>query len=173
MNPWRVADFVGNQAAWWCCILCVRMGHPALAVAGPAAYLGVHCALRRSVRVPILLLAGGASALGFVVDSALVRLGFLELPGTSTGWSAGFMVSLWAAFGVSMTSSMRFLQRRSAGLALLFGAVAGPVAYSGGERLGVLRLASHAGVAVGVAWALALVALTALARSALDAREAR
>lgn len=172
MNPARVADFVGNQGAWWCCILCVRTGHPCLAVAGPAAYLGAHFALRTSIRAPILILAGGASVLGFVVDSALVRLGFLELPGASTGWSTGFMVSLWAAFGVSMTSSMRFLQRGPAGVALLFGALAGPIAYSAGERLGVLRLASHAGAAVGAAWALALFALTALARSPLVARDA-
>lgn len=172
MSLARLADVAGNQAAWWWCILCVRAGHPCLAVAGPAVYLGVHFELRPSSRTSILVLAIGASLLGLLVDSALVRLGFLALPGADPGWTAAFMVSLWAAFGVSISSSMSFLRQSSSYVALLFGALAGPIAYAGGERLGVLRLASHASVAIGVAWALAVVALAVLARGDLVAREA-
>lgn len=172
MSVPRFADFAGSQAAWWWCILCVRAGHPCLAVVGPAAYLGVHFTLRPSRRTSILVLAVGASVLGLLVDTTLVRLGFLALPGAGRGWTAAFMVSLWAAFGVSLTASMSFLRQSSSYVSLLFGALAGPIAYSGGERLGVLRLAPHASVAVGVAWALAVVALAVLARGDLVAREA-
>lgn len=159
----RVIDFAGNQAAWWWCILCVRGGHTWLALCGPATYVGVHAVLRPS-KEAIAVLGAVAAAIGFVADSGLVRAGYLGFPGERGLWTAGFMVALWAAFGVSLTASLRFLGERPAWVAAAFGALAGPVAYASGERLGVLRLAPHAWVAVGVVWAAAVGALAALSR---------
>jgi len=166
----RVFDFAGNQAAWWWCILCVGAGHAWLALVGPAAYVLAHLALRAPARSSIATLAVAAAAVGFVADSALVRSGYLRFPGASTSWTAPFMIALWAAFGVSLTASMKFLRARPVAVAAAIGAVAGPIAYAGGERLGVLGLAPRAWLAVGVAWAAALAALALVARKT-EARE--
>jgi hypothetical protein len=160
----RLLDFAGNQAAWWWCVLCVRAGHAGLALFGPAAYVGVHAALRPSGKATIAALGATAAAIGFVADSMLVRTGYLGFPGGRGPWTAAFMVALWGAFGVSLTASMRFLGERPAWVAAAVGALAGPVAYASGERLGVLVLAPHAWVAVAVVWAAAVAALAALAR---------
>jgi len=155
----RLFDFAGSQAAWWWCVLFVRAERAWLALAGPLAYIAVHFVVRAGWRAAIGLLALAAASIGLLADSALVRAGVLHFP-----HDAKFMIALWAAFGVSLTASMRFLRERPAYVAFAFGALAGPIAYAGGARLGVLELEAHGWVAVAAAWALAIGALSAVAR---------
>jgi hypothetical protein len=55
-------------------------------------------------------------------------------------------------------------------VAALFGALAGPIAYAGGERLAVLELAPGAFPAIAAAWATVLAVLDTLAPAAAPRR---
>lgn len=158
-------DLAANQAAWWWCILSARSGHGTVALIGPAAYLLGQVLLRPGERWLVLLLGALGALVGFAGDTLLVYARLLVFPpGLTVGAAAPFMLALWAMFSASLLGSMAFLLRQPAWLALLLGAVAGPLAYSGGERLSVLALPGMAPVGVAVEWALAVPLLALLAR---------
>lgn len=77
------------------------------------------------------------------------------------------MVSLWAMFAVSLSASARFLSQLSVHWVAALGATMGPLAYLGGERLGVLTLGRGASLVVAAEWA---IAVAILAHSAARAR---
>jgi hypothetical protein len=158
-------DLAANQAAWWWCILSARAGHGTVALLGPGAYLLGQFLLRRGERWLVPLLGALGTLVGLAGDTLLVRAELLVFPpGLTIGAVAPFMLALWAMFSVSLLGSMAFLLRQPAWLALLLGAAAGPIAYSGGERLSVLTLPGGAAVGVAVEWALAVPLLAVMAR---------
>ncbi|HEY6100997.1 MAG TPA: DUF2878 family protein [Anaeromyxobacter sp.] len=168
-----LADAGGQQAAWWATVLSAAAGVPPAVAALPGALVVVaHLALRREMRARLAALALAAAAYGWATDSALVRLGLLSFAGggaTAPAW----MPALWAAFAVGLTASMRAVAGWRPALVALAGALAGPIAYRGGQALGGLELGPEAGAALaGVAlqWALGAPALAALASHALSAR---
>ncbi len=173
--PHRLAawlDLATSQAAWWWCILGARSERAALALLGPAAYLLGHLLLARGERQSVLRLATAGAAIGLLGDAILASSGLLTLPPSLTwGPVAPFLVALWAMFAVSLQNSAAFLVRLPAWQAAVLGAVAGPLAYAGGERLGVLSLSGWAPWAVGLEWALAVPIIAACARAA--ARQVR
>jgi hypothetical protein len=78
------------------------------------------------------------------------------------------MVALWTGFSTMLDATLRPVVTVW-WRAVLFGLVGGPLSYLGGARLGPITIgpASDTGpalVAVGVAWALAMMALSALHR---------
>ena len=108
---------------------------------------------------------GWAAGLGLSADTLLVAAGAVEFEGAfRLGWVPLWMVSLWAGFGATLLHSQRAMLRNRR-LALLIGALGGPAAYWGGERLGCLTIHGAFGmVAVGCAWAMVLGTLEKLLR---------
>jgi hypothetical protein len=106
-----------------------------------------------------------AAAIGLVWDSLLVFLGWLDYPsgilvsGTTPHW----IVALWMIFATTLNVSMRWLKGRMM-LAALLGAVAGPLAYWAGSRLGGVWFVEPwlATIALAVGWAVAMPMLMAL-----------
>ncbi len=98
-----------------------------------------------------------AAAIGFAWDSALVALGWIEypngalVPGTAPVW----IVAMWVVFATTLNVSLGWL-KRSLPLALLFGAVGGPLAYVAGGKLGGLSFLQQtpALIALALGWAL-------------------
>jgi hypothetical protein len=167
---------IGGQAAWWTCVLLVRSGRETLALAGPAAHVAAHAFLRPAHRSAALALAAAGALAGFAGDSALVAAGLLEFPGAGedAAWSRPWMAALWAALAVSLTLSLRRLLRGPVALAAALGAVAGPLAYLAGERLGVLALApgplaARALAGIAAEWFVAVALLVAVARRVVPA----
>jgi len=154
-------DFVANQAAWWCVILLVKSGHDLVALSGPVAYVTVHLLARPEARLLVARLAVMGALVGLVGDTLLVRAGLITFPSTASdpAWSAPFMVSLWAMFAVSLSASARFLSQLRMHWVAVLGAIMGPLAYLGGERLGVLALGPGAGPVVAAEWAVAVAIL--------------
>ena len=164
----QLLDFVANQAAWWWCVLLVRSGETALSLAGPLAYVVVRAAAAESALVPVVALALAGAAFGAVGDQLLAAFGLIDFG--AAGTNGGFMVALWAMFAVSLMFSNSFVVRLPAWQRALAGAAAGPLAYLGGERLGVLALAPSAWFGVAVEWAVALTVLPLLVRSRAEER---
>jgi hypothetical protein len=154
------------QAGWFACVLGAAYGAPwvgALAALALVAWHLGHATLPGREAVLVLV----AIALGFAVETALVRSGWVRfdtgviVAGTAPYW----MVALWAIFATTLNVSMRPLRSRPV-LAALLGAVGGPLAYYGGARLGALELVATGAAlaAIGIAWALVTPLLLAMAR---------
>ena len=75
------------------------------------------------------------------------------------------MVGLWIAFATTLSVSMRWLVIRPT-LAIVFGALGGPLAYYAGMKLGAMTLHSSdaALIAIGLSWAAAMWMLATLAQ---------
>jgi hypothetical protein len=156
-------DLAGQQLVWWSAVGLVVTGHELVATLPALAYVAVSTWAngRRALALAML-----GALIGFFLDTALVRAGairFQNHPGglLTTPW----MVGLWATFGVAFSASMAWLSRRGWRAALLFGAVAGVLAYRSGAALGVLALGpgSTAYLLIGAGWALAVRLLHAAA----------
>jgi hypothetical protein len=75
--------------------------------------------------------------IGALWDGLLVRLGFLDYPsGLILPWLAPvWIVAMWAGFATTLNVSLRWLRGRWS-LAVLLGAIGGPLAYYAGMKLG-------------------------------------
>lgn len=178
-GAWRLApgwlDAAANQVAWWSCVLLVRAGFPLVAVLGPAAYVLAHVGpLRGKPKSPsdvageVGALAVAGVLVGFVVDTSLSLQGGLSFPQSPTQTvPAPFMVALWAAAAVSVRASCRGLLGLPLAVVAMVGAVAGPLAYLGGQRLGVLSLSPGTVPLVGLHWGCAVPLVVLMARRVL------
>jgi len=162
---WLVlADLVLQQAAWWTAVLLAVHGRP---LAGGAACLAVvllHLAFRPGERFRLLRAALAATAYGLATDTALAAAGLASYAG-ARAVSPAWMVGLWAIFGVQLTASLRAVAAWTLPALALLGAVAGPLAYRGGEALGAMTLAGPLALAsVAVQWAVGLPFLAWVSR---------
>ena len=161
-----IANFMGFQAGWFACVLCAAREVPWAGTFVALAIVAVHCS-RAARPQQELKLVGIAVLLGVVCDSLLFSLGWLDfrsgvlVPGLAPYW----ILAMWALFATTLNVSLAWLKQRLATGALL-GALAGPLAYWGGARLGAVVLAAptSALAALAVGWALITPLLTLLAR---------
>lgn len=153
------------QIGWLACVLsAARRRAPvgigiALLVVGWGALRAVH-------PVPYLLFLLIVGLVGFAWDSTLVATGLLRYPG-ATGEervAPTWIFIMWLLFATTLDSSLAWLQPHPL-VALLLGAVGGPLAFLGAARMGAVQLlrprAAVATLACG--WALLMPALSRLA----------
>ena len=108
------------------------------------------------------------AAVGFVVDSVLVRSDLVEFASAGwAGWAPYWMVSLWIAFATTLNHSLRWLAQRPA-VATLCGAIGGPLAYLAGAKLGALTIGATLSALALIAglWAAAMGVLSIVATRA-------
>ncbi len=157
-----IVTFVAFQAGWFACVLGGASGTSLPGVASVAALLAAQLAWRartepRLVRAEVLRIVA-AVALGVAVDALLARLADLRFgpSGAAGSWPPPWMVALWPLFAAITDRCLGYLARRPL-LAAGFGAVGGPLAYLGGERLGALVITGsplRASLVIGAAWAI-------------------
>jgi hypothetical protein len=153
-----LANFVAFQAGWFSCVLGAANGVPWVGPIAVAAAVGLHLALARRPVDELILIAAAVLA-GMLFDSLLLASGWLVYPNGEwiPGLAPYWIVCMWALFATTLNVSMRWL-RKSLPLALIFGAVGGPLSYAAGARLGGLEMlnAPLALTALAIIWALAL-----------------
>jgi hypothetical protein len=166
-------NFVAYQLAWFACVLGAAHHLPLAGAALAIAVTAVHLALRRDASE--LRLVACAAAIGFLVDSALVRAHFVEFAAASLdGWAPLWMVCLWMAFATTLNHSLRWLTSRP-WVATLIGAIGGPLTYLAGAKLGAMTLASPMPAMLLIAglWAFAMGILSLLTVVSKGAAERR
>jgi hypothetical protein len=161
-------NFIAFQAGWFACVLGAAHGWPWSGTAAALAVVGLHAGRAARPRAE-LALAALAMAGGAVWDSGLALSGWLQYasaPAASpwTHLAPPWIVAMWALFATTLNVTLRWLRGRWL-LAALLGAVAGPLSYLAGVRLGAARLVEPALAlgALAVEWSLMLPALVALA----------
>ncbi len=127
-----VATVISASTRWWWC--------------GPAAvalWLLIYLSKSPLPRREALLILIGA-AVGVSWDCASVSLGFLRPAHADTlTWPfVATFLALWANFGTTLRICFRWCWRRLP-VAAVLGALAGPVSYLVGERLGAVMLGEN------------------------------
>ena len=155
-----ILNLTAFQAGWLAAVLGAAQGlawlGPTAAALAIALHLGMAHRPSREVR---LLLA--AVVVGVILEQVLLLAGYTHYPGDPR-WVPIWMIAFWPLFATTLNVSLAWLKPRRR-LAVIAGAVAGPLAYAAGEALGAIRLEGHALPAIALGWAVALPLLLALA----------
>ena len=154
----QIANFVVFQAAWFAAVLGAAHRIPlwgtACVIAAILWHLGVSARPAKEAKLIAL-----ACALGLVVETIVAMQGHVAYPsGQPVAWLAPYwMVALWGEFAIALNVTMRWMKRRL-WLAAVLGAVAGPMAFASGVRLGGAQFidTTPALVTLACAWALAM-----------------
>lgn len=161
------ASLVAYQAVWFAAVIGAAHGRVWPAMVALLIYAVGQLSLSHTRRADLLLPAT-AIILGFLVDGTLARTGMARYDVTwlSGGLAPIWILALWAAFSMTFTKSLAYLQKRL-WIGALFGAIGGPLAYLGAARtFGVVRFSDpawHGLLWLAIGWGLATPALAWLA----------
>ena len=159
-----LVNFVLFQAGWFTCVLGAAAGHPLPAAAAGLVPVALHLALVRQPRREAQLLLASL-LLGLCIDSVHLHTGALRFAdaGPFPLLPPFWLLVLWLQFATSLHYALAWLSGRPL-VALVFGAIGGPLAYWAGVRLGAAGFGPDLGrslVQIGIGWALAMVVLLA------------
>ena len=160
----QLTNFVVFQSAWFAAVLGAAHGHPLWGTAAVGVAMAWHLAVSaRPIVEAKLLLA--ICAIGFVVETAVALQGHIAYPsGQPVPFLAPYwMVALWGLLGIALNVTVRWLKHRPL-LAALLGAVAGPLSFVSGVRLGGAEFIDRTPALVTLActWAVLMPVLMAL-----------
>lgn len=161
-------NLLGYQLVWLAAVTGAGRGQWWPAVITASLFGAWQLTLSRQ-RVLELRLVMAAAVLGAMLDGGLAASGLLRYAAGSIALPAGgaplWILALWCAFALTLTQSLRWLQPRP-WLAMLFGAIGGPLAYLGaGRGFDAVAFAAPGWMALAwlaLGWALAIVLLTSL-----------
>jgi hypothetical protein len=139
IDPRFLLNVVVFQLGWFACVLGAARGVPLAGLATAVVAIGLHLWLAGARRAREGLLVAGAALLGGAWESLVAGLGLVVHPegGAFVGSVPLWIVALWALFATTLTVSMRWLFGRPV-LAVVAGAVGGPMAWFSGARLGAV-----------------------------------
>lgn len=162
----QIANLLLFQLAWFAVVLGAAHGFPGWGTACAAAVIGWHLVVSARPATEGALI-GCALSIGFVFETLMVELGHVRYAsGQPVAWLAPYwMVVLWGLFAATLNVTLRWLRGRAA-LAALLGALAGPLSFASGVRLGAASFV-HPDIALAllaIAWGVLLPLLTTLAR---------
>ena len=157
-------NFAAFQIGWFSAVIGAANGLPWIGPAVIAAVLMLHF-LRAQRPAEELSLILACAAIGTWFDSMLVALSWVAYP--SGQWHAMlapyWIIAMWMLFATTLNISLKWLRGRT-WLAAVVGAIAGPLTYIAGTKLGAMEFLNQeaALTALGIGWAAMLPALVAL-----------
>ncbi|NNN07551.1 MAG: DUF2878 domain-containing protein [Elusimicrobia bacterium] len=165
----RWVNGAGFVLGWLACVGGAARGRPWAGPAAAAVLIGLHLAASRDPARELRRLAA-VGAFGAALESAAVALG---LYGYAGGWGVwwlapAWIVALWVLLAATFESSLAWLDGRP-WLAAAVGAVASPLIFSAGARLGAAGYVAPPFVslaALAVVWSAALPLAFAVSRAA-------
>lgn len=117
-------------------------------------------------------LVAASILLGLIVDTIWVQLGYMDFTDKRpiSSVAPGWIIILWVGFALTINHSLKWLKAHPF-LPALTGAIAAPVTYYAGIKLGAVEyIASTMSVSIGLAlaWGISLTILVHIARHPLD-----
>ncbi len=162
----QLLNFAIFQAAWTAAVLGAAGGWPLLGVAAIAAALAWHL-WRSAAPAQEARLALAVSGIGLVFETLRLTLADTSYPsGQPLAWLPPYwLVALWTLMAITLNVTLRWLRGRWA-LAAALGAIGGPLAFLGGERLGGAQFTdpTSALTSLALGWAVLMPLLVALAQ---------
>jgi len=150
------------QAGW---IVCV-MERGLLALGATLLILAIHGYRYRRDPGEWSVIAG-VGLLGIAQDTLLMHAGVLQF--TTQLLPPLWLICIWMLFATTLQHSFHWLHNRKP-VAAILGAVAGPLSYLAGERLGALTINHEWLPALAATWALAMPGFLLLNQSIREAR---
>lgn len=153
-------NFVFFQAAWFACVIGAANQQVFFPVAATLIYLAIHVwfAQRPLAELKLLL---KAALFGVAVDTFVANCGFLSFENSwpSKHLSPAWMWTLWALVASTINSSLDWLRGRPI-LGAVLGAIAGPLSYEAGVRMGAGTWSENGQIGglilLGLAWGIAI-----------------
>ena len=161
-------SLIAYQLVWFAAVIGASHGRAWPGVMAMLVYVAGQLLVSRQRRADLRLIPL-ALVLGSLLDGALAWSGLARYaaPWPSAMLAPAWILALWISFALTFTQSLAWLQQRPV-LAVLLGAIGGPLAYLGAARgWHVVSFAapSWRGVLVlGIGWAVATPLLARLAR---------
>lgn len=147
----KILNAVLFQGTWFASV----MGGAGLGLLGLAC-LSAYSIYAETFKIDIRFVMGLAF-LGFVLDTVWIWLGILDYG--DGPFAPLWIVILWAAIGFTACHSLRFFSQRPM-LGGLFAAVAAPISYFAGQRLGAAVLVETGGlIFVSIVWGVLFMGL--------------
>ena len=168
MNFWL--SLVGYQLVWFTAVIGAARGLAWPGIVGTLVYASCQLSAVRRFKTDLSLMAI-AIVMGLLFDSTLIHAGLAiyASPWPSAKLAPAWILALWAAFSLTFTQSLAYLQTRL-WLAALLGATGGPLAYLGASRgwhaVNFANPSWRALLCLGIGWGLATPALAWFARRA-------
>ena len=155
MQPRLVVNFILFQIGWFACVIGAAKQMPWLGVATVLAIVIWHLTQAKQAKKELQLLII-ALVIGGTFDQIMLNHQLITYQ--AHGWSSMlvpvWILALWAEFVTVLNVSLRWMKGRWL-IAVLFGAIGGPLAYMGAEKLGAVTL-NHlpiSYVALSIGWA--------------------
>lgn len=148
-------NFILFQLSWFACVIGAAKGMPWLGVMVTAAILSWHLYQTKNIKSELMLMLY-ALLIGTAYDQSMLTLGYISY--LNHGWSNNivpvWILALWLGFTSTLNLSLRWMRGKHL-IAVLFGAVGGPLAYLGAEKLGAVILHGTVSyVALSIGWAV-------------------
>ncbi|MEO8308777.1 MAG: DUF2878 domain-containing protein [Pseudomonadota bacterium] len=149
-------NLVAYQCAWLACVLAAAAQRPVIGIAVAVAVVSWHLHTATSPWVELRLLAI-ATMVGATFESLLIASGWVRMePSLLLGnFTPLWMVALWPVFATTLNVSLRALRPHYL-LSALLAAIAAPLAYSAGAKLGALQWVNEvpALVVIAITWSM-------------------
>jgi Protein of unknown function (DUF2878) len=166
-------NLIGYQIVWFSAVIGAGRGLWWPGAIAAAIFIALHLAFARQSRAgraTDFKLLTIAILVGMMLDGTIATSGLARYAANGMTLPSGgaplWILSMWASFALTLRHSMTFLLGRPM-LALVFGAIGGPLAYLGASRgWQVIAFAEPrwmALLALSIGWGLAIPLLTMLA----------
>ena len=133
-----LVNFIGFQVGWFACVLGAANDKELL---GMIIALGaiIYHVITQGDSLKELKLVLAAIVIGLIWETWVLNLDILRYPSHPEAlfWAPTWLIMMWALFATTINLSMGWLKGRWI-LALFMGAIFGPLAFIGGERLGAV-----------------------------------
>jgi len=153
----KIINFLLFQAGWFICVLGAANEIGNLAALLTFLLVLLHLVInQRKMETGILIVM--ISIVGWAWDSILAQIGMLSYMGAlSSGVAPLWIAAMWAIFATTIDSSMKWLEGQYF-MALILGAIFGPLAYYSASKLGAVEILviPNAFLIQSLAWAIFL-----------------
>lgn len=158
-------NFILFQIGWFCCVIGGASSEFYwIGVVAVAVIIAIHLIRANNIQNEIVLIVA-TMMLGTAWDSGLTIAGIFSFSNgiVVNGLVPIWMIAMWALFATTLNVSLKWMKNRYL-LAIVFGALGGPIAYYAGNRLGAVEFntTSTALIAVAIGWSIIMPLLIAL-----------
>lgn len=164
MNIRLISNFVLFQLSWFACVIGASKAMPWVGVAITAVVVAWHI-MQAPQKKPEIILTLICLLIGAVFDQAIVSSELITYMhhGWSTALVPAWILAMWLAFSTLLNVGLRWMRGLYI-VAILFGAIGGPLAYMGAEKLGAVILhGNNSYIVLSLGWAIITPLLLAIA----------
>lgn len=164
MRSKLIINFVLFQLSWFACVIGASKAMPWLGVAITALVVAWHI-MQTPHKKPEIQLSLICLVLGGFFDQTIVSFELISYmhPGWSSALVPAWILAMWLAFSTILNIGLRWMHGRYM-VAVIFGAIGGPLAYIGAANLGAVILHGNSSyIALSLGWAVVTPVLVNIA----------